>query len=99
MVACAKFPETPEIVRLNEPLEAVRETAMVSVLDEDAGFGENAAVTPLGSPPIEKFTVPAKPFEGAMVIVVWPLLPRRIVSFAGDAERVKLGGGVTAREI
>ncbi len=99
MVACAKFPETPEIVRLNEPLEAVRETVMVSVLDEDAGFGEKAAVTPLGSPPIERFTVPAKPPEGVIVTVAVPTLPRRIVTFAGDAERAKFGAGVTVREI
>jgi len=99
VVVCVKFPETPEIVRLNEPLGAVRETVIVRVLDEDAGFGENAAVTPLGSPPIERFTVPAKPPEGVTVTVVVPTLPRRIVTFAGDAERAKLGAGVTVSEI
>jgi len=98
-VVCVKFPETPEIVRLNEPLGAAGETLILRALDDDAGFGENAAVTPLGSPPIERFTVAAKPFEGVTVIVVWPLLPRRIVNFAGDAERAKLGAGVTVREI
>jgi len=69
VVVCVKFPETPEIVRLNEPLGAVGETVILTVLDEDAGFVENAAVSPLGSPPIERFTVAVKPFEGVMVIV------------------------------
>ena len=99
MVVCVKLPETPVIVKLNVPLAAVRETVILSVLDEEAGFGENAAVTPSGSPPTDKFTLPTKPFEGVIVIVVWPVLPRRIVNFAGDAERAKLGTGVTAREI
>jgi len=44
VVVGVRFPETPVIVRLNVPREAVRETAIVSVLDEEAGFGENAAV-------------------------------------------------------
>lgn len=98
-VVWVRFPETPEIVRLNVPRGAVRETDSVSALDEEVGFGENAAVTPLGSPLTEKFTLPAKPPEGVMIIAVWPLLPRRMVSFAGDAEREKLGAGVTVREI
>jgi len=99
VVVGVRFPETPVIVRLNVPREAVRETAIVSVLDEEAGFGENAAVAPLGSPLTERLTAPAKPLEGAMAIVVWPVLLRRIVSFEGEAEREKLGAGVTAREI
>src|SRR5882724_7274225 len=98
VVVGVRFPETPVIVRLNVPREAVRETVIVSVLDE-AGFGENAAVAPLGSPLTERLTAPAKPLEGAMAIVVWPVLLRRIVSFEGEAEREKLGAGVTAREI
>ena len=99
MVVCVKFPETPEIVRLNEPLGAVGETLILSALYDDAGFGENAAVTPLGSPPIERFRFAAKPPEGVIVTVAVPLLPRRIVNFAGDAERAKLGAGVTVRKI
>ena len=94
-----RFPETPVIERLNVPRKAVRETVNVSVLDEDAGFGENDAVTPFCSPITDRFTVPAKPPEGVMIIAVWPLLPRRMVSLAGEAEREKLGAGVTAREI
>jgi len=98
-VVRVKFPETAVIVRLNVPREAVRETVNVSVLDEDAGFGENEAVTPFGSPLTDRFTAPAKPPEGVMLIAVWPLLPRRMVSFAGDTEREKLGAGVMVREI
>ena len=94
-----RFPETPEMVRLNEPLAAVRELVMVSVLDEDAGFGENAAVAPFARPLTVRLTVPAKPPFGVMVIVVVPLLPRLMVSFVGDAPREKLGAGVTVREI
>ena len=66
-------------------------TVRVSVLVEVAGFGLNAAVTPLGKPEAAKFTLPVKPFSGATVTVLVPRLPWLTVSALGDALRKKVG--------
>ena len=47
----------------------------VSVLLLVAGLGLNAAVTPLGKPDAERVTLPLKPFDGVMLIVLVPWLP------------------------
>jgi len=44
----------------------------VSVLVPVVGFELNAAVTPLGKPDAERVTLPLKPFNGVMVIVLVP---------------------------
>ena len=77
-------------------LPAVR----VSVLVLVAGFGLNAAVTPLPRPLADRVTLPAKPFVGVIVMVVVPCDDRVMVKLAGDAERVKsaAAGAVTVRE-
>jgi hypothetical protein len=63
----------------------------VSVLVKAIGFGLNAAVTPLGKPDAERVTLPLKPFTGAMVIVLVPLLPCVMVALFGEGESVKFG--------
>ena len=77
-------------------LPAVR----VSVLVLVAGFGLNAAVTPLPRPLADRVTLPAKPFVGVIVMVVVPCDDRVMVKLAGDAERVKSAAAwaVTVRE-
>jgi hypothetical protein len=46
------------------PTGAVLLAVSVSVLLEVVGFGVNAAVTPLGSPDTERFTLPVNPYCG-----------------------------------
>lgn len=55
-------PEVPVIVTVLVPTGAEAPVLSVSVLKKVVGFGENEAVTPLGRPATEKFTLPAKPF-------------------------------------
>jgi len=56
----------------------------------DPGFGLNDAVTPLPMPVAAKVTLPVKPPDGVMVILVVPLADRSMVKLVGDADRVKL---------
>lgn len=55
-----------------------------------AGFGLNAAVTPLPIPLADKVTLPANPLDGEIVIVVVPWDDRVIVKLVSDADNVKL---------
>jgi hypothetical protein len=63
------------IVTVDVPVVAVPLAVNVKVLEEVAGFVPNAAVTPLGTPDADKVTLPAKPFDRVMVIVLVPALP------------------------
>ena len=47
---------------------AVLEAVNVKVLLFVTGFGERDAVTPLGSPEMDNWTSPAKPYSGFTVI-------------------------------
>ena len=87
------------IVTRNIPLLAVADTERVKELVLVPGFGANDAVTPFGRPDAERFTLPVKPFSGAMLIVLVALLPRRIVKLLGDTDNEKSGAGDTVREI
>ena len=72
VVVSVRLPDVPVIVTTALPVVAVALAVKVSVLVEVAGFGLNAAVTPLGRPDAEKVTLPVKPFAGVMVIVLVP---------------------------
>lgn len=61
VVALAE-PEVPFSVAVYCPAGTVLEAVSVKVLLYVVGFGENAAVTPLGRPEIEKLTLPLNPF-------------------------------------
>ncbi len=76
---------------MDVPVVAVPLAVNVKVLEEVAGFGLNAAVTPLGTPVADKVTPLAKPFCGVTVIVLVPLFPCVTVTLLGDAERLKFG--------
>jgi hypothetical protein len=54
------------------PLVAVLLAVNVKVLVPVAGFGLNDAVTPLPRPLADKVTLPVKPLDGVIVIVVVP---------------------------
>jgi hypothetical protein len=75
VVVCVKPLDVPVIVTGDVPVAAVLLAVSVSVLVEVAGLGLNAAVTPLGTPVVDKVTLPEKPFDGVMVIVLVPALP------------------------
>jgi hypothetical protein len=67
---CARLPDVPVIVTVAVPVAAVELAVRVRVLLLEAGSGLNAAVTPLGSPDAESVTLPAKPFNGVIVIAL-----------------------------
>jgi hypothetical protein len=82
------------------PVVAVLLAVKVSVLVPVAGFGLNAEVTPLPWPVVDRVTLPVKPLDGEIVIVVEPRDDRVMVKLVGDADRVKLpdATAVTVRE-
>ena len=72
VVVLVSVPDVPVIVTVTVPVAAVALAVRVMVLVPVAGFGLNAAVTPLGKPDAERVTLPLKPFEGLMVMVLVP---------------------------
>ena len=88
-VVCVKLPEVPVTVTVPVPVVAVPLAVNVSVLVLVAGFWLNVAVTPLGKPDADRFTLPVKPFERVMAIVLVPLPPRVTVRLLGDADKLK----------
>ena len=60
-VEAVSVPEVPVMVTVELPGDAALLTVRVSVLLVVAVTGENVAVTPVGSPLAERFTLLAKP--------------------------------------
>ena len=88
VVVCVRPPAVPVIVTVAEPVAAVEVAVSVSVVVLVAGFGLNAAVTPLGKPDAVKLTLPLKPPVGVTVMVLLLFPPCAIVRAAGAAARV-----------
>lgn len=99
VVLCVRAGDVPVTVTVNVPVLARLPTVSVNVLVEVAGFGLNDADTRFGNPEAVKLTLPAKPFSGAIVMVVEPFAPRAMLKLEGDAARLKSGPGVTVKEI
>jgi hypothetical protein len=76
------------MVTVAVPVAAVAPAVRVSLLLVVPGFGLNAAVTPAGNPDAAKVTLPSKPFSGAIVIVLVPVLLCRMLRLLGLAESV-----------
>ena len=91
--------ETPLTVTVEVPVVAVLLAVSVNELVFDVLAGLNDAVTPLGNPVADRLTLPVKPFCGEIVTVLVLLVPCVIVKVFGDAERVKVGGGFTVKEM
>jgi hypothetical protein len=85
---CVELPEVPATVTPAVPVVATALAVKVRVLLLEAGSGLNAAVTPLGSPDAERATLPAKPFNGVMVIALVPWLPCTTVNELGAVDKV-----------
>ena len=94
VVAGINAPEVPVMVTVALPWGAEALAVRVSTLVPVAGFGANAAVTPLGRPVAASVTLPVNPPASVTVIVSVPLLPWAIVRADGEEEIVKLGTGV-----
>jgi hypothetical protein len=77
VVVAIRLPEVPVIVSVLVPTSALLLDVRVSVLARVVGLGEKLAVTPLGKPDTEKFTLPVNPYSGltemvAVLDVPWP---------------------------
>ena len=75
---------------VNVPVVAELLAARVRTLVVVAGSVPNEAVTPLPMPVAESVTLPAKPPDGWIVIVLVPCEPRVMLTLVGEAESVKL---------
>ena len=95
MVVCVRLPDLPVIVTVDVPVAAVALAERVRVVVLVAGFGLNAAVTPVGKPEAENVTFELNPFSGLIVTVLVPWLACVIVRLPGLSETVKFGACVT----
>ena len=99
VVVCVRLPDLPVTVTVTVPVVAVLLAESVSLLEVVAGLELKEAVVPLRMPEADKVTLELKPFEGVMVMVVVPLVPRAMLKLVGDADSLKFGGGaVTVKE-
>jgi hypothetical protein len=97
VVVSVKLPDVPVTVTVDVPVVAVELAVRVNVLEDVAGLGLNAAVTPLGKPEAENVTLPLKPLAGVIVIVLVPALPCRTLKLLGFAVNEKVGAAFTVR--
>jgi hypothetical protein len=88
VVVALKLPEVPVTVIVNVPSVAELFALRVRTLVEVAAFRLKEAVTPVGNPAAERVTLPAKPFNGVMVIVLLPWLPWATLNAPGAADNV-----------
>src|SRR5207249_2503099 len=70
VVVGVRVPEAPVMVTVTVPVVAVALAVSVTVLDTVAGLGLKAAVTPVGRPEADSWTLPVKPFSGETEIVL-----------------------------
>lgn len=97
VVECVVDPDVPVIVTVAVPVVADDEAVSVSVdvtlplAGGVTGFGENAAVTPLGRPEALSVVAELKPFRLVIVMVLVPFEPCVTVTELGEAPMVKSG--------
>lgn len=96
VVVSFKLPDVPATVTATEPMAAELLAVKVSVLLVIAGFGLNAAVTPVGNVDVTaSVTSLSNPFAGFTVIVSVLLAPAATFTELADDDKEKLGGPVT----
>lgn len=88
-------PETPFTVTVVFPGAALVEAENVNTLVRVVEAGLKVAVTPAGSPIIDRSTVPVNPFWRLAVIVLVPVPPCAIFKLAGVAISRKPGAART----
>src|SRR6266849_4930431 len=93
VVVLLKLPEVPVMVTVDVPIVAALPAASVKVLVPVVLAGLKEAVTPVGNPEADKFTVPVKPFCGVSVMVLVPLAPCVTLMLLGEADKLNCGGG------
>lgn len=93
LVVFDRLPEVPMIVTVAPPMAAALLAVSVNVLVLVVLAGLNDAVTPLGKPDADRFTLLLKPFCGVTLMVRMTLVPCATVKLLGDAESEKLGAG------
>jgi len=69
------LPEVPVMVSVLVPPGAEELAVSVRVLVPVVEVGEKDAVTPLGRPEMERFTLPVKPYSGVTVTVEVAVAP------------------------
>ena len=62
VVVAVRLPDVPVMVNVYCPMLTELSAVSVNRLLPVVGFGEKDAVTPLGRPEIERFTLPENPF-------------------------------------
>jgi hypothetical protein len=91
VAVCVRLPDVPVMVTVAVPVVAVELAVRVNVLVVVAGFGLNAAVTPVGKPEADKVTLPVNPFKRVTVTALVPPAPPLVtVTLVGEAPSVKL---------
>jgi hypothetical protein len=83
------LPEVPVIVSVFVPGAAERAAVNVRMLVPVVGLGFHSAVTPLGSPEMERVTLPVNPYCGVTTTYAVPDVPCPMSSV--PAERVNVG--------
>ena len=96
-VVVVNAPELPPMVTVDVPRVAEPLAVNVSTLAPVAGFGLNEAVTPLGDPVANRFTLPVNPYRSVTVIPVVLEAPWAKVTEDGEAPRAKLGAELIVR--
>jgi hypothetical protein len=99
MVDAVSAPDFPVMVMVFVPVAAELPAVNVTTLEPVAGFGANAAVTPLGRPLAARVTEPLNPFAPLIVIVSAVLLPCVVVIEGAVGAIVKLGAMLTVRSM
>jgi hypothetical protein len=87
VAALVNVPDVPLMVTVDVPVVAVALAVSVNVLVLVVLLGLKEAVTPLGRPEADKFTLPVNPFCALTVIVLVPTVPCTMLMLAGDADR------------
>lgn len=91
VVVTVRLPEIPVTVSVLVPPVAEELTVKVRTLLVVVELGEKEAVTPLGKPDTERFTLPVNPYSGVTVIVDVPDALGATPRVPGAAERRKVG--------
>jgi hypothetical protein len=98
LTECVSEPLTPVTVKVKLPVGVLAKVVMVSVdvPEEVIEPGEKEGDAPAGKPVTVRFTVPAKPFEGATVTAYVAVPPETMEDVVGVTLSVK-SGAVTLR--